>query len=154
MANTASARKRIRQTAKRTARNQARKSRMRTFVKKVEAAIAGGYAIECDVQPSADGEAMVFHDDALPRLTGAPGLVSDHPASVLAGMKLTGTAEGIPTLAEILALVAGRTPLLMTVTPRAGEAQPLPPDTRHAVLVQAVARARGLGPILAAAALD
>ncbi len=42
MANTASARKRIRQTAKRTARNQARVSRMRTFVKKVEQAIAGG----------------------------------------------------------------------------------------------------------------
>ena len=42
MANNASARKRIRQTATRTARNQARKSRMRTFVKKVEAAIAGG----------------------------------------------------------------------------------------------------------------
>jgi small subunit ribosomal protein S20 len=42
MANTASARKRIRQTERRTARNQARKSRMRTFVKKVEAAIAGG----------------------------------------------------------------------------------------------------------------
>ena len=42
MANTDSARKRIRQTAKRTARNHARKSRMRTFVRKVEAAIAGG----------------------------------------------------------------------------------------------------------------
>ena len=42
MANTASARKRIRQTAKRTERNQARKARMRTFVKKVEQAIAGG----------------------------------------------------------------------------------------------------------------
>ncbi|GAC1484906.1 MAG: 30S ribosomal protein S20 [Acetobacteraceae bacterium] len=42
MANTASARKRIRQTAKRAARNQARKSRMRTFVKKVEAACAAG----------------------------------------------------------------------------------------------------------------
>ena len=42
MANTASARKRIRQTAKRTARNQARKSRMRTFVRKVEEAIATG----------------------------------------------------------------------------------------------------------------
>ncbi|MBU6498277.1 MAG: 30S ribosomal protein S20 [Rhodospirillales bacterium] len=42
MANTASARKRIRQTARRTERNQARKSRMRSFVKKVEAAIAGG----------------------------------------------------------------------------------------------------------------
>ena len=42
MANTDSARKRIRQNIVRTARNTARKSRMRTFVKKVEAAIAGG----------------------------------------------------------------------------------------------------------------
>ena len=42
MANTASARKRIRQNVRRAERNQARKSRMRTFVKKVEAAIAGG----------------------------------------------------------------------------------------------------------------
>jgi small subunit ribosomal protein S20 len=42
MANTASARKRIRQNRKRTVLNHARKSRMRTFVKKVEAAIAGG----------------------------------------------------------------------------------------------------------------
>lgn len=42
MANTASARKRIRQIERRTIRNTARKSRMRTFVKKVEAAIASG----------------------------------------------------------------------------------------------------------------
>lgn len=49
MANTASARKRIRQTAKRTLRNQARKSRMRTFVKKVEVACAAG-----DKQAAAD----------------------------------------------------------------------------------------------------
>ncbi|HJS84304.1 MAG TPA: 30S ribosomal protein S20 [Acetobacteraceae bacterium] len=42
MANTASARKRIRQTIRRTQRNQARKSRMRTFIKKVEVAITGG----------------------------------------------------------------------------------------------------------------
>jgi small subunit ribosomal protein S20 len=42
MANTASARKRIRQTERRTERNQARKSRMRTFVKKVETALATG----------------------------------------------------------------------------------------------------------------
>jgi len=42
MANTASARKRIRQTEKRTARNRARRSRMRTFLRKVEQAIAGG----------------------------------------------------------------------------------------------------------------
>ncbi|MGI3776189.1 MAG: 30S ribosomal protein S20 [Janthinobacterium lividum] len=42
MANTASAKKRNRQTVVRTERNAARKSRMRTFVKKVEMAIAGG----------------------------------------------------------------------------------------------------------------
>lgn len=42
MANTASARKRIRQTVRRTERNQARKSRVRTFIKKVETAVAGG----------------------------------------------------------------------------------------------------------------
>ncbi len=42
MANTASARKRVRQIERRTLRNQATKSRMRTFVKKVEIAIAGG----------------------------------------------------------------------------------------------------------------
>jgi small subunit ribosomal protein S20 len=42
MANTASARKRIRQTKRHTLRNQARKSRMRTFIKKVETTIASG----------------------------------------------------------------------------------------------------------------
>lgn len=42
MANTASARKRIRQNERRAERNQARKSRMRTFIKKVETALAGG----------------------------------------------------------------------------------------------------------------
>ncbi len=42
MANTDSARKRIRQTEKRTARNRARKSRVRTFLRKVEQAIAAG----------------------------------------------------------------------------------------------------------------
>jgi small subunit ribosomal protein S20 len=42
MANTDSARKRIRQNIVRTARNHARKSRMRTFMKKVETAIESG----------------------------------------------------------------------------------------------------------------
>jgi small subunit ribosomal protein S20 len=42
MANTASARKRIRQIERRTERNKARTSRMRTFIKKVEAAVASG----------------------------------------------------------------------------------------------------------------
>lgn len=42
MANTASARKRIRQTATRNERNRARRSRVSTFLTKVEKAIASG----------------------------------------------------------------------------------------------------------------
>lgn len=42
MANNASARKRIRQTEKRTIRNKARRSRVRGFLRKVELAIASG----------------------------------------------------------------------------------------------------------------
>jgi small subunit ribosomal protein S20 len=42
MANHKSAEKRIRQTEKRTAINRSRMSRVRTFVKKVEMAIASG----------------------------------------------------------------------------------------------------------------
>jgi small subunit ribosomal protein S20 len=42
MATHKSAEKRLRQTEKRTAINRARKSRVRTFVKKVEAAISSG----------------------------------------------------------------------------------------------------------------
>ncbi|MCS6854707.1 MAG: 30S ribosomal protein S20 [Elioraea sp.] len=46
MANTASAKKRVRQIEKRTLRNRARRSRLRTFAKKVEKAIAAGSAKE------------------------------------------------------------------------------------------------------------
>ena len=44
MANHKSAEKRARQTEKRTERNRARRSRLRTFVKKVELAIENGDA--------------------------------------------------------------------------------------------------------------
>lgn len=81
------------------------------------AAIAAGYGIECDVQASSDGEALVFHDDVLERLTGRAGAVSAATAETLAATPLAGAAEGetIPTLAEFLALVGGRAPLLIEV---------------------------------------
>jgi len=63
MANTASARKRNRQTKRRTERNQARKSRMRTFVKKVETAIAGG-------NKEAAGEALRAAQPEMQRAAG------------------------------------------------------------------------------------
>jgi glycerophosphoryl diester phosphodiesterase len=90
----------------------------------VAAAVAAGYGVEIDVQRASDGEAMVFHDAALPRLTGAPGLVADHPAAALGRIALAGGGETIPTLAEILALVAGRAPLLVEVKDQTGALGP------------------------------
>ncbi len=59
MANHKSAEKRNRQTAVRTATNKARNSRIRTFVKKVEAAIAGGdYAVAQEALKVAQPEIM------------------------------------------------------------------------------------------------
>ena len=83
-----------------------------------EAAIAGGYAIECDVQASADGEAMVFHDEALGRLTQASDPVRARTAADLAGLCVAGSEERIPTLATFLARIAGRTPLIVEVKTR------------------------------------
>lgn len=84
------------------------------------AAMEAGYAIECDIQRAACGEAMVFHDDALPRLTAAPGLVADYPAEALGRILLNGTEEPIPTLPEFLSVVAGRVPLLVEVKDQTG----------------------------------
>ncbi|MFC3182983.1 glycerophosphodiester phosphodiesterase family protein [Cypionkella sinensis] len=81
----------------------------------ITAAIAAGYGIEIDLQLSSDGVAMVFHDEALDRLTPATGLVKDHTAAELSRISLRDSAETIPTLAEILTLVAGRTPLLIEI---------------------------------------
>src|SRR5256885_6742074 len=47
------------------------------------AAVAGNYAIECDLQLSADDDAMVFHDDTLERLTRGSGRVDAMPAAAL-----------------------------------------------------------------------
>lgn len=78
-----------------------------------EAAIARDFAIELDVQMSADGVAMVFHDEALDRLTEETGLVAERTAPELAAMTLFGSDKRIPTLAETLALVDGRVPLII-----------------------------------------
>jgi len=79
------------------------------------AAIAAGYGIECDIQAAADGMPVVFHDDDLPRLTGAEGLVRAMGIDALSMLRLMGTGEGIPTLADLLAEVRGRVPLLIEI---------------------------------------
>src|SRR3954463_7048997 len=72
------------------------------------AACAAGYGIELDVQLAADGEAMVFHDDDLARMTGVEGRLCDRTAAELSQLRLKGADERIPTLSETLALVGHR----------------------------------------------
>lgn len=89
-----------------------------------QAAIAGGYGIEFDLQMSADGEAMVFHDHDLHRLTGRHGAVRGLSATALGRIAQTVGGEGIPALAEVLALVAGQAPLLIEIKDQDGALGP------------------------------
>ena len=82
------------------------------------AAIAGNYAIECDVQLSADGDAVVFHDDALDRLTGARGRVDARPLAELTRLTLRGSSETLPPFSRLLETVAGRAPLVVELKSR------------------------------------
>ncbi|MDB5717394.1 MAG: glycerophosphoryl diester phosphodiesterase [Sphingomonas bacterium] len=77
------------------------------------AAVAAGHGIECDVQLSRDGEAFVFHDAELDRLTGGQGRCDAQTGAALARIALGGTSECLPRLREVLALVAGRVPILI-----------------------------------------
>jgi glycerophosphoryl diester phosphodiesterase len=77
------------------------------------AAIAGGYGIECDLQISADGEAMVHHDDALGRLTQGSGKLADMSAAAIKAVPFKAGSGRILTLAELCALVAGRATLVL-----------------------------------------
>ncbi len=119
-----------------------------------EAAIAGGFAIECDIQLSADEEVFVFHDETLDRLTDAKGALIEMSAGAIRKARFAPPAgesapvdpvqspsnDGrpserpvdrvsrdqrsrlqtpfIPTFAEFLALVAGRTPVICELKSR------------------------------------
>src|SRR5579883_557508 len=79
------------------------------------AAVEGNFAIECDIQLSADGEAMVHHDDTLDRLTEASGKLQDKTAAELKSIPFKATGERMMTLADLCDLVAGRVPLVIEV---------------------------------------
>ena len=80
-----------------------------------EAAVAGNFAIECDIQLTADGEAMVHHDDELGRLTEGSGTLLTKTAAELKAVHFKATSERMMTLAELCDLVAGRVPLVIEV---------------------------------------
>jgi glycerophosphoryl diester phosphodiesterase len=78
-----------------------------------EAAASAGFAIECDVHLGSDGSVLVFHDGSLKRLTGQDGDIDHLSAETARETKIGGTDDHIPTLPEMLGLVAGRVPVVI-----------------------------------------
>src|ERR1700761_3456132 len=79
------------------------------------APIDGNFAIECDIQLTADGEAMVHHDDELGRLTDGSGALLTKTAAELKAVRFENTDERMMTLADLCDLAAGRVPLVIEV---------------------------------------
>lgn len=77
------------------------------------AAIAKGYAIECDLQLTKDGEAVVFHDDHVERLTEGKGLVKDHTTAEMQALVIRNSTDKVQTLTQLLAQVKGQVPLVI-----------------------------------------
>jgi glycerophosphoryl diester phosphodiesterase len=80
-----------------------------------QAAIDAHFGIECDIQLTADGEAMVHHDDALGRLTEGSGALLGMTAAELKAVRFKDTSERMMSLGDLCALVAGQVPLLIEV---------------------------------------
>jgi glycerophosphoryl diester phosphodiesterase len=82
-----------------------------------KAARDSGFAMECDVQISRNGEAMVFHDFTLDRLTSEKGEVKSRTTAELQKLRLKGSAaqNTIQPLSDLIAEIAGRTPIVVEI---------------------------------------
>jgi glycerophosphoryl diester phosphodiesterase len=81
-----------------------------------DAAIARGFAIECDVQRSADGDAVVFHDLTLDRLTAETGAVADRTSAELSRIGIAGSrSDSIPPLMVFADRIGGQVPLVVEI---------------------------------------
>jgi glycerophosphoryl diester phosphodiesterase len=79
------------------------------------AAIEGNFAIECDIQLSSDGEAMVHHDDALGRLAEGSAPLRSMTAQALKAVHFKDTPERMMSLSDLCELVRGRVPIVIEV---------------------------------------
>ena len=79
------------------------------------AALARGMGIECDVQRSQDGKAMVFHDATLERMTAESRRVDALSAAQLGAIQLAGGTDNIPSLRQVLDQIGGKAPVLIEV---------------------------------------
>ena len=79
------------------------------------AAVAAGYAIECDVQLTRDGDAVVFHDFDLDRLTAGQGPLRDLTSATLQQVPYAVGSDRIMSFAALLELVGGAVPVLCEI---------------------------------------
>ncbi|TVQ12578.1 MAG: glycerophosphodiester phosphodiesterase [Leptolyngbya sp. DLM2.Bin27] len=79
------------------------------------AAIANHHPIELDVQLMSDGHLAVFHDRDLKRLTGQKGRIAYQTLGSLKQFRLYHSDQTIPSLAEVLAYIDGRVPVLIEI---------------------------------------
>ncbi|WP_404403669.1 glycerophosphodiester phosphodiesterase family protein [Pelagibacterium halotolerans] len=110
-----------------------------------EAAIARGFAIECDLQLTGDGEAVVFHDHDLERLTGRSGSIHDVTADDICNtpLLLSKAGDRPQTFAAFLDQIANRTPLVVEIKHQAN------PAARDALTKRAVEAAKSYqGPLV------
>jgi glycerophosphoryl diester phosphodiesterase len=79
----------------------------------IAAAAAAGYAIEVDLQVTAEGDAVVHHDAALGRLTQGRDALAALSVGELKRVAFRATTDRMITLGELCDLVAGRVALLL-----------------------------------------
>lgn len=90
-----------------------------------QAAVDAGFGIELDLQLSRDGDAMVFHDYDMLRLTGRKGPIQQQSTQDLMSCALLhGSQETIPRLLDVLELVQGKVPLLVELKDQDGAMGP------------------------------
>lgn len=106
------------------------------------AAIERNFAVEVDVQLTADYQAVVFHDDDLGRLTERTGPVRNYETAELAGIRLCGTVHTIPSLPGLLHRIGGHAPLVIEIKDQDGSLGPDVGPLEHAV-ARALASYRG-----------
>ena len=83
-----------------------------------QAALEHGLGIECDIQRSRDNAAMLVHDWELDRLTGVTGPTASYSADELAQIAFLDSENKLAQLADLLALVDGKVPLLIEIKSR------------------------------------
>ena len=115
-----------------------------------EAAAASGFGIELDVQLSADGTVMVFHDYTLDRMCSKEGMLSELTAAELCNIPLNGARfpQYIPTLRQVLKVVDGRVPLLIELKGESGDTRLVPALLRELADYQGAWCVESFNPLL------